>query len=615
MGAFMNITAVHKTMTALPLIAMLALAGCGGGGGGGTAGSPQTPGGGDGGSGGGTSPEPLMPAMGLKIGEADATTGAVTLSSTAVRDYDAKSVSLIDGTYIKSISDDGSGGYSVTYIVDGQESTIAFASSDFQNGSYVKDVGGAQFWFWTSGSGGDDFRTFGSSIPGQSIRYQTYVATGNETGASALPGGTAQYVGSIWGDMYDNNDPNPARSSRARTRGSFTLTADFADGSLGGRIFNLAIQENGAASSSDPFNAVPNSSSIRIHDGKIVDGQFTAELTGEDDDSSVAFEDSARGFDGDMVGAFYGPAAEEVGGVFNAKRDSGGLDQVLVGRFGGEKFGPSVDLAADALVAGIDRYVGDRSELLTDDGMARIERTANGWSVTVDGQSVTLDDDDYGALARLSNIYYKVLGNDESASFFTATGGFGPNPTFDHFDVKGWAYVTWAPGTNIATADFVQDGINANYVYVLHGNRTPAGDIPVSGMATYTGSMGARDFPTDDGVSSLGPDATLYRGKATLTALFGSSSVGGRLFDLESRPGDGSSFAGVQGELTFAATISGNGFTASDVTGTGDVIGYQSGSVRGAFFGPAVEEAGGVFDATDATNNRAMVGYFGGDKQ
>ena len=42
----MNITALLKTATVLPLIAMLALAGCGGGGGGSTAGSPQTPGGG-----------------------------------------------------------------------------------------------------------------------------------------------------------------------------------------------------------------------------------------------------------------------------------------------------------------------------------------------------------------------------------------------------------------------------------------------------------------------------------------------------------------------------------------------------------------------------------------
>ena len=619
----MNIAALHKTATALPLIAMLALAGCGGGGGGSTASGPQ--GGGGQMPGGGTpTPDPLMAASGLRIGEADATTGAATLSSTADRDFDANRVSLTDDAYIKSVSEDGSGGFSVTYVSDGDEFTVEFASADLgalqPNGrrdpnTYYKEVGGEEFYFWFSGSRGPNYHQFASSWQEETSRFQTYVAVGAATDASALPGGTATYRGSIWGDMYDNTDPAVPRSgSRARARGLLKLTADFSDASLGGRIYNLSVQENGAAGS-DPYDPTPQSSSLRIHDGRIVDGQFTAELTGEDDDSSVAFEDSARGFEGDMVGAFYGAQGGEVGGVFNLERDQGGLDQVLVGRFRGEQFEPDISLASDALVAGIDRYPGDRSELLTDDGMARIERTANGWSVTVDGQSVTFADDTDYDTGRFSGTYWKDLGNDRTVSFWTRTDGFGINQLFDHFDVKGWAYTTWPSGVDLDTAEFTE-AISGKYFTVLHGNRTPAADIPASGTATYTGSMGARDFPTDDGVTSVGPDATRYRGDATLTAAFGTSSVRGQLFNLESQPADSSSnYAGVQGELTFDATISGNQFTASAVTGTGDVIGYQSGSVRGAFFGPAAEEAGGVFDATDATNNRAMVGYFGGGKQ
>ena len=619
----MTDTALRQTMTALPLVALLALAGCGGGGGGSTAGGPQTPGGGGGGQmpGGGTpTPEPLMAASGLRIGEADATTGAATLSSTADRSSGADRVSISGAAYIKSVSDDGSGGFSVTYVSDGDEVTIAFASGDLgatqPNGrsdpfTYYKEVGGEEFYFWRSGSRGPNYHQFGSSWQDETSRFRTYVAVGAATDASALPGGTAIYRGSIWGDLYDNDEPNPS-NSQARTRGRLTLTAHFSGASLEGRIYNLQIQEPGS-SGSDPFNDLPQSSQIRIHDGRIVDGQFTAELTGEDDDSSVAIGDSARGFEGDMVGAFYGPAAEEVGGVFNAKRANGGLDQVLVGRFGGEKFGPTTSLASDALVAGIDRVnEDDRTTRLADDGMARVERTENGWSVTVDGQTATFDDaDDYGALARFSSLYWRDLGNQNSVGFWTNTGGFGPNPSFDHFDVKGWNYITWGPGADPATANFESEFVNANQVFVLHGNRTPAGSMPATGTGTYTGSMSARDVPTDDAISTGNANATSYRGDVTLTAAFGSSSVGGRLFNLESRPGDGSrNYAGVQGDLTFDATINGNRFTASAVTGTEAMEGYQSGSVRGAFFGPAAEEAGGVFDATG--NNRAMFGWFGG---
>ena len=236
--------------------------------------------------------------------------------------------------------------------------------------------------------------------------------------------------------------------------------------------------------------------------------------------------------------------------------------------------------------------------------------------MTVDGQTVTLEDiDDYGSLPPYSFMYWRDLGNGRTGSLWTRTGGFGSNPQFDHFDVKGWSYTTWASGADPATASFSDDTDSSSYVHVLHGNRTPAADMPASGTATYTGSMQANDFPTDDGVSSLGPDATQYRGDATLTAAFGSSSVSGRLSNLESRPGDGGAYAGVHGELTFDAAIDGNRFTASAVTGTQDLAGYGSGSVRGAFFGPAAEEVGGVFDAADAGNNRAMVGWIGGDKQ
>ena len=40
-----------------------------------------------------------------------------------------------------------------------------------------------------------------------------------------------------------------------------------------------------------------------------------------DTNASAPLRESVRGFEGSVLGEFYGPAAEEVGGVLNARRD------------------------------------------------------------------------------------------------------------------------------------------------------------------------------------------------------------------------------------------------------------------------------------------------------
>ena len=139
--------------------------------------------------------------------------------------------------------------------------------------------------------------------------------------------------------------------------------------------------------------------------------------------------------------------------------------------------------------------------------------------------------------------------------------------------------------------------------------------VPIAGTASYSGRMGAREFPTDAAVLDDDPDASWYRGDVTLTADFGNSDVGGQFDNLERRPGDTDTYGSVQGMVTFNAAISGNQFAADDVTGTGDMAGFQNGSARGAFYGPAAEEAGGVFGAEDTANSRVLTGWFGSAAQ
>ena len=281
----MNTATLLKTATALPLVALLALAGCGGGGGGGTAGGPQKPS--------GTPPAALMPATGLHIGEADANTGATTLSSTLHRNNSTGRSSIMDDAYIASLSNDGSGGFRVTYFIDGQDRSIDFNNTDLQAGDrtnlyYKKMPNGDEFRLWSypihrSGTG-DHYTQYGFStwFPGG---IRGFITDGTRTGAGDFPGGSATYIGEMHGEMFDNMVGSISTSlARTRTFGYLALTVNFADRSLGGRIFNLQVR-----GPDDPgFSRITTTSRFDIENGRLNDkGQFTAELTGVEDDSNI----------------------------------------------------------------------------------------------------------------------------------------------------------------------------------------------------------------------------------------------------------------------------------------------------------------------------------------
>ena len=507
----MKIASLIKTTTAIPLVAMLALAGCGGGGGGG---GQQT-----GGPTGGT--VDLTPAPGLHIGEADANTGATTLSSTLNQDNSTGRSSIMADTYIASLSSDGSGGFHVTYFIDGEENSVDFNSADFQAGgstnSYYKQMpNGDQFNLWSNPTDrswtGDHYTQygFGTWFPGG---VRGYTTNGTRTEAGDFPSGSATYIGEVYGDSFDNTVGSTS-TSRARTRtfGYLTLTVNFSDGSLGGRIFNLRVR----GPDDSAYSRISTTSRFDIEDGRLNDkGQFTADLTGVEDDPSILPEDSASGFEGNMLGGFYGPDAAEVAGVFNAKRSGNGLDQEIVGRFGGKK---PVD--AEAIVTGVNRLVEEgRTVAVADDGMARIERTASGWTATVDGQTVAFSDSDFNAHPELSSTYVKDNrpATDTAAYLASSTSGFGVKTEFDYFDVKRWGDANLVADADISTAE-VTDYISSKFFYAVHGNRTPAGSMPTTGTASYGGRMFAYSWPSDDAV--LTGDTNRYSGQSGIDGRF-----------------------------------------------------------------------------------------------
>ena len=613
----MNIAALHRTATALPLIAMLALAGCGGGGGGSTAGGPQTPGVGPGG---GTPPEPLTPATGLNIGEPDTSTGATTLSSTLYRDTDTNRSSIMEGFHVASLSSDGSGeygtgGYRVTYVIDGTEESVDFGSSDFgadtgdPNSYYKQLANGHEFWLESlpdnKSWAGDHYAQyrFIKGLPGSILSFMT---DGTRTEANNFPSGSATYIGDMTGEMFDNTVGTLAwNQSRSRIAGYLALTASFANASIDGRIFRLRLQAPGASSYTD----VSSTSRFDIDNGRLNDkGQFAAELTGVEDDPTIPGEDSVNGFEGDILGEFYGPDSAEVAGVLNAKRVGNGLDQELIGRFGGSKA-----VGTEAIVTGVNRLFDQgQTVAIADDGMAAVERTAGGWTVTIDGHTVEFSDSDFNAHPELSDRYYTNPANDRYSSLSSSTRGFRGNKEFDHFDVKRWAYGEIVAGADLATIE-TTDFVSSKFLYALHGNRTPEGSMPTTTTASYDGRMFAYSWPSDDAV--FGSEADRYTAKIALTADFANASVAGEVRELRSRPASSNSYTPVAGGATFSATISANLLSADNLVGTGAWAGFQNGSVEGAFFGPAADEVGGVLDAADAANNRLLMGYFGADKE
>ena len=166
--------------------------------------------------------------------------------------------------------------------------------------------------------------SFIGGIPG----YRFYATAGLRTDPADLPSGTAVYEGSMRGDTHLTNDPS-SNPGRQRIRGSLRLTADFDQGSLEGRISNI----EGRGHTESQWTSFPTTTHFAIDKGDIVNGQFTASMTGMDSNANAPMDETVRDYKGGVLGEFYGPDADSVGGVLNASRE----DRVMAGVFAGAK--------------------------------------------------------------------------------------------------------------------------------------------------------------------------------------------------------------------------------------------------------------------------------------
>ena len=253
-----------------------------------------------------------------------------TLAAGIRRDYDEQRSELTNDAYIKStgVLNVGTGDEAeevllVTYVAGDEEVTVPFTDADLDSGddySWTKTIDGVEYWGWLRGADQlvNSFNLI-SGLPG----YRLYATAGFRTETADLPSGTAVYGGAMRGDTHLTNDPSSGRESIS---GSLSLTANFDAGSLEGRISDIRVR------SDDPrvWSDLPDTTYFAIDSGRIVDGQFTASLTGMDSNADASMNETVLGYEGGVLGEFYGPAAKEVGGVLNASRD----DRVMAGAFG-----------------------------------------------------------------------------------------------------------------------------------------------------------------------------------------------------------------------------------------------------------------------------------------
>ena len=130
------------------------------------------------------------------------------------------------------------------------------------------------------------------------------------------------------GYIWETDKPDSRDSTLVR--GVLSLTADFDDSTVSGTIDGIETQAPGQTA----YQA--SAEVLTISAGSITDSTFTADLTG------TGAADSR--YEGDVDGQFFGPTAEEVGGVLEAthtgnRQPPDRLDRREAGRLGGDDGG------------------------------------------------------------------------------------------------------------------------------------------------------------------------------------------------------------------------------------------------------------------------------------
>ena len=293
----------------------------------------------------------------------DGATEFSPLSGAILKQYDGTDRGTrapdLGAAYVKSISADGMGGLRLTYVIDGEESLAHFEADQYGSVDpccWTVSESDRAIWLWawndsfsedpddpaaTDRTDGNPYYTYfemlGWGVYGARPHgLEGHLTFGARTMPENLPAGTATYKGTFGAQIYYDN--NPDSTSDSWIWGALNLEADFDGNAVSGNIDLSTADFN----EGDMVLAAGNS--IALSNGMIDAGGFSADWAGSGP-MSVARHETVSGFEGTMVGDFYGPAAEEVGGVMRGHRAGDGSNpgQNLFGMFDGSQPEPEVD--------------------------------------------------------------------------------------------------------------------------------------------------------------------------------------------------------------------------------------------------------------------------------
>ena len=571
------------------------------------------------------------------------------LSSVLRRDWYELSTAPANDSHIKTIASDGNNGFHVTYVGGGEERMIHFVEADYvaEDYNFYTEVDGVEYWLWsltgafdgTDKNQGSSRYTYvdlsGFSRSHEGMDDQSRLSYGARTDAANLPVGSATYAGIVDADTFLVD--NPDWHHRENMKGNLRLTANFDDSTLDGMIFGIRVRTRGENGWNE-WSALSDTTHFEIGGGQIADGQFSATLTGVDSNAAAPADETVRGYEGGVLGEFYGPAAEEVGGVLNASRN----DRVIQGVFAGKQGDADAPSSATGLNRSMESpvYATNTDDFgdLWDLG-SRFAPLSTAFRRDWYEVSTTRDDDAYVKTTWVEGFFddgteklhltYVIDGEEQTVYFEGAD--FDPQNEFEK-DVDGANFWLWSVTGNFRDNSqyeyldiwgFGHDGKESlvHRYFVSLGARTDAANLP-AGIGTYVGRMRADTFKQRDPSSNF---RDRVYGDLNLTANFDGGTLEGTVSQIHTRGQNEANSSPLSSTTQFEIAngqIANGQFTAT-LTGVDSnataplhesVRGYE-GHVLGEFYGPAAEEVGGVLSASREEDLRVMSGAFHGKKQ
>lgn len=535
--------------------------------------------------------------------------GAVLASTSAQRvetapgtSFPMYSLDAVDGIRTQTPT-----GLALVYADQGFPVPLTFASSDIATaGGITTATRSNAIWREhgsvdpSSPSGALVFSRFGHlDATDASAPTQRFFAFGYETPVIAIPpSGRAEYFGRTTGTYTSG-------TTVESLAGLVNLVADFAVGSLTGRLSALTVTDAGGTSRALGHIAVLNGEIL----GPSANGShFTAALNPGTND-------------GNLSGRFYGPGLEEAAGVWTLPVGS----DLAQGSFGA-RTGAATHPSGTAALTPWTSSTGTTfltTDVVVQSAYATIASVPVITNVQTLGSASPLatllrPDGDGGIVWQFGGRPQITLPGD---AFDTRVSAFTtPYPvmqTRQVADEDGFAMHVAGEGyLSYARFGYWEDStvsaLDRTTGFFAAGRETPLAQMPATGVATYNGATLGMGL-SGDGLARL-------TGALAMTVNFDTRTMSGEITNLRAEylvtaPGatPGNAFA-ISTLRMSTLNIVGNGFTgpAGGFVGSGaGETAVASGTMTGQFFGPQAQEIAGKWEVQSPTESIRAWGAFG----